>query len=287
MTMKPSKPFSGDISRSIEKPRVVTTSWDDGDCADLKLAELLQSSGVSGTFYIPINYRERPLDHAQLKGLASEGFEIGAHGLSHKSLSRLSPVDLAHEISPCKPILEDIIGREVRMFCYPRGHYDARVVSAVKEAGYWGARTVRMLAIRPAFDSFEMPTTLQLYPHSSFTYLKNATSAWRLEGLKTCMLQMPRLGSWLELGKRLFDAVLENGGIWHLYGHSWEVERLGLWENLREILDYVGGRDGVSYVPNCRLVPQPQPITPLLKKNIPQDFLVHTEYQGPDRRRRL
>jgi hypothetical protein len=83
---------------------------------------------------------------------------------------------------------------------------------------------------------------------------------------------MPRLGSWLELGKRLFDAVLEKGGIWHLCGHSWEVERLGLWEDLREILNYVGRREGVSYVPNCALVPAPQPMTFLTKNKIYEDF---------------
>jgi hypothetical protein len=239
----------------MEKARIVTTSWDDGDHADLKLAELLRSRGVRGTFYVPINYRERPLDRCQLRGLASEGFEIGAHGFSHKPLWRLAPSELIQEVGPCKPILEDMIGREVRMFCYPRGRYDASVVRAIQEAGYWGARTVRMLATRSASNPFEMPTTLQIFPHSPFTYLKNVASARRLETWQTCLAQMPRLGSWLELGKRLFDAVLEKGGIWHLYGHSWEVERLGLWDDLCEILDYVGGREGVSYVPNYALVP--------------------------------
>ncbi len=238
----------------MEKPSIVTTSWDDGDYADLKLAELLLSRRIRGTFYVPINYRERALDHVQLKSLASAGFEIGAHGFSHKPLRRLPPPELVQEVGPCKPILEDIIGREVRMFCYPRGRYDASVVRALQEAGYWGARTVRMLATRLASSPFEMPTTLQIFPHPPFTYLKNVASAQRLESWQTCLVQMPRLGSWLELGKRLFDAVLEKGGIWHLYGHSWEVERLGLWDDLREILDYVGGREGVSYVPNCALV---------------------------------
>ncbi len=114
------------------------------------------------------------------------------------------------------------------MFCYPRGRYDASVVRALQEAGYWGARTVRMLATRPACNPFEMPTTLQIFPHPSLTSLKNVASAPRLESLQTCLVQMPRLGSWLELGRKLFDRVLENGGIWHLCGHSWEVERLGL-----------------------------------------------------------
>jgi len=73
---------------------------------------------------------------------------------------------------------------------------------------------------------------------------------------------MPCLGSWVELGKRLFDVVLNKGGLWHLYGHSWEIDRLGLWGGLRELLDYICRRDGVSYLPNAALL-QPQQPPPL------------------------
>jgi hypothetical protein len=65
---------------------------------------------------------------------------------------------------------------------------------------------------------------------------------------------MTRLGNWLELSKRLFDSVLQNGGIWHLYGHSWEIEELGLWKDLEEMLDYVCKREDVTYVPNWELI---------------------------------
>lgn len=238
----------------MNKPRIVTTSWDDGDCADLKLAELLRSKGICGTFYIPIEYRERPLGYSELRALASEGFEIGAHGWTQKHLWGLQPEELAREVRPCKQVLENIVGREVAMFCYPRGRYDAKVVRALQAAGYRGARTVRMLATSSTFNRFEMPTTLQVFPHMRFTYLKNVARARSLESLHSCLREVRCLGSWLELGKRLFDSVLENGGIWHLYGHSWEIERLGLWDDLREILGYVSRRDGVTYLPNCALL---------------------------------
>ena len=35
--------------------RIVTTSWDDGDRSDMKLAELLSERAISGTLYIPAN----------------------------------------------------------------------------------------------------------------------------------------------------------------------------------------------------------------------------------------
>lgn len=238
----------------MNKPVIVTTSWDDGDYADLKLAQLLQSKGIRGTFYVPINYRERPLDHSDLRALASAGFEIGAHGFSQKPLWGLQPQQLAQEVRPCKRILEDILGSQVEMFCYPRGRYDANVVRVLQEAGYRGARTVRMLATRPSFSPFEMPTTLQAFPHGPFTYLKNVARARSPESLQSLLVHVSRVRSWLELGKRLFDAVLANGGIWHLFGHSWEIEELGLWGDLCEVLDYVCRRDVVRYVPNCALL---------------------------------
>lgn len=247
--------------QSSDKVRFVTTSWDDGDCTDLKLAEFLQSKGIHGTFYVPIHYRKRPLDHAELRTLASEGFEIGAHGWSHKHLRHLRREELRQEVGPCKEVLEDILGRPVEMFCYPRGRYDTNTVRAVQGAGYKGARTVRMLATWPTFDPFKMPTTLQAFPHAPFTYLKNVARARSLESLQSCFVQMPRLGSWVELGKRLFDQVLRDGGVWHLYGHSWEIEKLGLWDGLRELLDYVARRDAVRYVPNCALL-QPRSVVP-------------------------
>src|SRR3981189_1830188 len=107
----------------MEKQIIVTTSWDDGDRADLRLAEMLRSRDIKGTFYVPNTpYRDRPaLSHADLRNLSEEGFEIGAHSVTHKVLWGLTAEELDREINPCKPILEDILGTEVRMFCYPCG----------------------------------------------------------------------------------------------------------------------------------------------------------------------
>lgn len=245
----------------MDKPRIVTTSWDDGDRADLRLAEMLRSREIKGTFYVPNTpYGERPaLSHADLRALSSEGFEIGAHSVSHKLLWGLSAEELAREVGPCKPMLEDILGTEVRMFCYPCGRYNSNVIRALKQAGYSGARTVRMLATRLEFNPFEMPTTVQIIPQPRSNYLKNVARAGKMEGVRVFLANMTRLDNWLELGKRLFDSVLQNGGMWHLYGHSHEIEKLGLWHELEEMLDYVGKRKGVTYVPNCELIRLPSP----------------------------
>jgi peptidoglycan/xylan/chitin deacetylase (PgdA/CDA1 family) len=239
----------------MEKPRIVSTSWDDGEQADIRVAERLRSKKVSGTFYVPISpYNGRPsLTHEQLRSLSSEGFEIGAHGFSHKLLRGLSSEELAKEINPCKPVLEDILGREVRMFCYPKGRYDSNVIRALETAGYRGARTLHMLTTSVHFKPFEMPITLQVFPHLASTYLRSVAKA-RFRGMQVCLAQRTRLGNWVELGKRLFDSVLESGGVWHLYGHSWEIVKMNLWDDLDEVLEYVSNREGVRYIPNGDLL---------------------------------
>jgi peptidoglycan-N-acetylglucosamine deacetylase len=240
----------------MEKPRIVTTSWDDGNRADLRIAELLRSRGILGTFYVPISpYQGQPsLSHADLKSLSSEGFEIGAHGFSHQLLWGQSAEVLAREIGPCKPILEAVLGSEVRMFCYPRGRYDTNVVRFLTEAGYRGARTVHMLSTNLKFSPFEMPTTMQVFPHPMSSYIKNILRTRKVETLQAGLANVAWLGNWLELGKKLFDSVRQNGGVWHLYGHSWEIHKLGLWKELEELLDYVSNRKDVLYVSNCELV---------------------------------
>lgn len=244
------------MTPTLPSRAVVTTSWDDGERYDLRLAELLRSRNIAATFYVPVMpYLGRPsLSHNDLRGLSDEGFEIGAHGFSHKHLWKLSAEELESEVTPCKPFLEDVLGAEVSMFCYPRGRYDSNAIRALEKAGYRGGRTVQMLATEIDFQPFEMPTTIQVAPTPRSSYMKNFARSHKIRRLPTLLSNMQVLGDWFELGKALFDSVLECGGIWHLYGHSQEIEQLGLWEKLEEILDYVCHRENVIYLTNGSLI---------------------------------
>jgi peptidoglycan/xylan/chitin deacetylase (PgdA/CDA1 family) len=233
---------------------IVTTSWDDGDPADLKVAELLESRNIPGTFYVPITYEGRPLlTPAELRSLVAGRCEIGAHGLSHRLLPTLNDQELTSEVADCKNILEQTLSREVHMFCYPRGRYDARVLQRADQSGYIGARTARMLRIDRHFARFEMPTTVQAYPHTNFRYLRNIvrsrTSAGAFNYFSSCYGK-----DWVTVGKRLFDEALLSRGYWHLYGHSWEIESLGLWTHLTELLDYVAHRPETIYATNSDVI---------------------------------
>lgn len=235
---------------------VVTTSWDDGYASDLTIAELLHSHNLTGTFYVPQrnHHGNATIGKSDLRSLYSAGFEIGAHTVSHKTLPRLDNHELEYELSTCKQVLEQIVGDEVSMFCYPKGRYDAKVIRAVMRAGFRGARTTQMLSLSARFRPFQMPTTVQAYPHPTIGYLKNiGRNRDPIIGLRY-LTQLSRSSSWVDIGKRLFDRALAHGGVWHLYGHSWEIEEANLWDEVREMLGYVSHRDHVSYLNNGHLL---------------------------------
>ncbi|MFZ1005370.1 MAG: polysaccharide deacetylase family protein [Candidatus Sulfotelmatobacter sp.] len=238
-------------------PRVfVTTSWDDEDRSGLKVADVLSRHGLSGTFYVPTGRLGRhPFFTAtDLRTLSVAGFEIGAHTVSHAILTEVGSEELMHEVGDCKAALQQILGTEVTMFCYPKGRFNAEVVSAVEHAGYHGARGTRMLDSGTAFDRFAMPTTVQAYPHRRANYLRNLIRLGAFGDLLGSVPDLIGFDGWLALGKKRFDRVMRQGGIWHLYGHPWEIEKLGLWEQFGEMLQYVSNRSGVEYVTNGQLL---------------------------------
>lgn len=70
---------------------------------------------------------------------------VGAHGVSHEMLLKLSSEQRWEEISGSKKRLEKLINREIRLFAYSHGQYDNECIEMVKEAGYRGAFGARGL----------------------------------------------------------------------------------------------------------------------------------------------
>jgi peptidoglycan/xylan/chitin deacetylase (PgdA/CDA1 family) len=238
------------------KLKIVTTSWDDGAIYDLRVAELLHSRGMRGTFYVPLeHFNGNPsLSKNDLRSLSAEGFEIGGHGIGHEIMSDLPTEKLDYVVSTCKATLEDTLGQRVRMFCYPRGRYSSQVVNALKKAGYDGARTVRLLATETKYGPYDLPTSTQVYPHTRTEYLRNIARARNVGRFFDYATRLSLDNDWIRIGRKLFDRVLDEGGVWHLWGHSWEIGQLGLWDELPQMLDYVCGHEDVLYLNNGDLL---------------------------------
>jgi peptidoglycan-N-acetylglucosamine deacetylase len=242
------------LEATIPLPRIVTTSWDDGDVRDFRVAEMLQARNLPATFYVPItgHHGSHGLGRSELRSLSEEGFEIGGHGFSHRILPHCSRKVVIQEVETCKQSLEDILGSKVRMFAYPRGRHSNVAVRSVKQAGFAGARTTEMFSLGLHFDPYRMPTTIHVFPHARSDYIRNMARAVELGRAWRYFTQLWQVESWVELAKVLFDSILMNGGVFHLYGHSWEIDELDLWDDLKEVLDYVANRKDALYLPNSK-----------------------------------
>lgn len=218
-------------------PLLVTTSWDDGHPSDLRVADILEKHGVTGTFYIPCRNSEgRPVMGASEIARLARRFEIGGHTRDHLDLTRVAPHRADSQILINKGRLEDLIGREVCGFAYVRGHHNRIVRSLVAKAGYRYARTVENLTGAPGSDRFRIPTTAQFFAHSPSVYLRNYLSGGPTLNRAVVLAAML---AHQELPVRLSaaaQACIGAGGHFHLWGHSWELDEHHLWPALDELL---------------------------------------------------
>ena len=85
----------------------------------------------------------------RVRKLIAAGWEIDAHTLTHPDLTRLDDARLWHEVNGSRVALRRKFHIPVDFFCYPAGRYDARVIAAVKLAGFLGATTTNYGLARP------------------------------------------------------------------------------------------------------------------------------------------
>ncbi|MEF8875391.1 MAG: polysaccharide deacetylase family protein [Haloarculaceae archaeon] len=107
----------------------------------------------------------------QVTDLVDAGMVVGAHTVSHRILSRLSPADQRVEIADSKAYLESVIGEPVRVLGYPYGTaetYTGETLAIAADQGFEAAFTTEGRATTaesfderpfrlPRFDCTEFP----------------------------------------------------------------------------------------------------------------------------------
>ena len=131
--------------------RPVVVSFDDGNPCDFTivapLLKTLQWPGVLNLIAGPGPGTR--MDTGEVRTMVAEGWEVDSHTVSHVDLRTLDAQRLSYELTVSRQKLRALFGVPVDFFCYPSGRYDARVVAAVRAAGYLGATTTHPGAARP------------------------------------------------------------------------------------------------------------------------------------------
>jgi peptidoglycan-N-acetylglucosamine deacetylase len=240
---------------STKKVAIVTTSWDDGHPLDICLANILNRHSISGTFYTPLSYNESPvMTKGQIRSVRAMGMEIGSHTLTHPNLTKIRKDQALHELVESKKMLEDILGESIVSFCYPKGKFNPTVRSWVMEAGYKLARTTLSFQTDIKFNPLCMPVSLQFFPHSRTISIRHALKEGNIDGLINWCRFWKMEKNIAKLVDLLLDHILKYGGILHIWGHSWEIEKYRLWEILEESLRCIANRQGVIYLNNSQVL---------------------------------
>jgi peptidoglycan/xylan/chitin deacetylase (PgdA/CDA1 family) len=250
-------------TRSGHRDFVITTSWDDGHPFDLRLADLLTKYGLRATFYVPLHNSRPTMSAAQIRELSSI-FEIGAHTVNHVRLTKISRKQATREIVDSKSQIEDIIAKPCSIFCFPGGYYKDIHLTMLRDAGFAAVRTVELLSLKTPREIAGVsliPTTIQAYPHSTASYLRNAGKRFNLSGLRNLLLGRS-VADWSALARILVERAARVGGVFHLWGHSWEIDATRQWHALEQTFAALAEyRQRASFATNmelCGEIGQPQ-----------------------------
>jgi peptidoglycan/xylan/chitin deacetylase (PgdA/CDA1 family) len=215
---------------------VMTTSWDDGHPLDQRLGDLLNRYGLTGTFYIPRKAENVTMSEGQIQEL-SKSFDIGAHTMRHTFLDGASELTAEREIIESKSWVEQLTGRTCEMFCPPGGRFNHHHLRMIRQAGYTGVRTVEALSLAEPVENMDLwmvPTSVQAYPHRRIAYVRNSVKRGAIQSLRR-YVKFGAPTDWTQLADALLRQVANEGGVFHLWGHSWEIEKTNQWRNLERV----------------------------------------------------
>lgn len=199
---------------------ILLASWDDGAKTDLRMAELMQKYSIPTIFYWPSALGRHKnagkakswLSLEECKELANT-FEIGSHSMTHQFMNKMDIARISNEINQSRKYWQDILGKAVDSFAYPKDSFSNLTRVLVKGAGYLNARTNKVGSLKLPDDPFDTACTVQI----AFNRLEYDNKAWTL------------------FANEMIEKSNENS-VFHFFGNSWEVEEYQEWERLEDLI---------------------------------------------------
>jgi peptidoglycan/xylan/chitin deacetylase (PgdA/CDA1 family) len=224
------------MSTTTKSKPLLTTSWDDGHVLDFRIAELLTKYRLTGTFYIPRSAPTGTMSAHHVRDLAID-FEIGAHTLDHVFLTDVNLARANDQIAGSKDWVEQTTGQACNIFCPPAGKFTRQHLKLIKAAEFSAVRSVEYMSLdhpRALEGLLMVPTTIQARPIPKSAYVRNFTKRF---ALRNCWLWILHARSpvWCDNVRRLLKATLASHGVFHLWGHSWEIQDHHQWDRLEYV----------------------------------------------------
>lgn len=212
------------------KRKALTFSYDDGQIFDKRLAELLRSHGMKGTFHLNSGKlgMQRGKDHyVAAEDLAEvyAGHEIACHGVEHRNLPTTLPQLIVAELEEDRKTLEKLTGGMVQGMSYAFGSYNEEIKLLASSLGIKYSRTVK--------------DTGGYFPPEDF-----------MEWHPTCHHN----NDLLALGDRFLDvAGFYELPVMYVWGHSFEFDWSDDWAVIEAFVEKMAGKEDIWYATNMEI----------------------------------
>lgn len=125
-------------------PHPIVVTFDNGYASQYTAAlPILRAMGWIGDLNLQISlHAPQGLTPKRVQAMIADGWELDSQTFSHPDLTTLDAAQLQYQIVRARTRLQRMYRVPVNWFCYPSGHYNPKVVSVVRSAGYVGATTV-------------------------------------------------------------------------------------------------------------------------------------------------
>lgn len=210
--------FESSLETIFDRRKIFLLSFDDGTVWDGRLVELLNKYGIKGTFNLNSgledfvwDFEGFPVRRQILSEIGNQyaGHEIASHSLHHHRLDSLTPPQLRREVEEDARRLKEVFGLEEIGFGVPFTFCKEREVKIIK-------KLVRYIRLSEFSDSFALPKDEYHIP---------------IHGLYNDADIREKLKAFAESDLPVSLFVMA--------GHSYELEALGHWEHMEQLLKLV------------------------------------------------
>jgi peptidoglycan/xylan/chitin deacetylase (PgdA/CDA1 family) len=181
-------------------PTVVSLTFDDAYANQLNAAQIMNTYGIDGTFFVPSGYVNNSgyLTVADLQGLAANGHEIGGHTVTHPDLASLPSDEATRQVCNDRVNLTNW-GFQVTSFAYPFASGTTATQTIVKNCGYNSGRWLGDIKTR--FSCSNCPLAEKIPPANAYQTAApdEVDSAWTLADLQRSVTQAETAGGWVQL----------------------------------------------------------------------------------------
>lgn len=150
--------FKGEIELP---PNPIIITFDDGYVTNYTYGyPILKKYGYKATVFMITDYigKDGYLNIDMLKKMETEGvFDVQSHSVNHLyELSSTSTDKMIYEVKTSKDALDEILDKNVNVFCYPFGKNSEKLKNVLKDQGYKFAVTTKYGGVNKNDDYFRL-----------------------------------------------------------------------------------------------------------------------------------